>query len=237
MKGESRGELHNPTDIAILENDDIIVADSGNFRLQIFRPHGRLKHVFNTKAKPLYVACDHEYNMYISTDKRTVEIYDQSRTLVDEFHVDGNSQGTSPLPIAINEDSNIIVCDISDNKIKTYSFDGKLMHQFEPQGSQEGLACQMSSACLNPMGQILVADALNHTVNLYSDTGEFISEVLRPTDELGSVQGCAMGPEGHLVVTESSINGPHCLKIFRYGTCICHRSRGGSSKRTTPSTT
>jgi tripartite motif-containing protein 2/3 len=224
----------SPTDLAVLENDDIVVADSGNNRVQIFRPQGRLKHIFNTKAKVIYVAVDQQSNVYCSTVDGTIEIYDRNRQLTREFPV-GTGQGQCAFPIAVTYNEEIIVCDTQANIVKVYTNEGKMFHQFIPSSEDDSLGIQMTAIALDPAGQILIADGLNHVVNLYSSNGTLLSQVLRPTDDLGSVQALSVGPEGHILVTEYTTNGPHCVKIFRYGSCICHRSRGGSSKRTTPS--
>lgn len=66
---------------------------------------------------------------------------------------------------------------------------------------------------------------------MYSDKGELLRRLVGPTDGCGAVQRCVVGPEGHLITTEFSANGLHCLKIYRYKDCQCHKTRPGSSKR------
>ena len=66
---------------------------------------------------------------------------------------------------------------------------------------------------------------------MFTEKGIFIKQLVGPTDGCGAVQQCAPGPEGHLITTECSTNNIHCLKIYRYKPCECHRYRPGSSKR------
>lgn len=74
-------------------------------------------------------------------------------------------------------------------------------------------------------------------VSMYTDKGQFIKQLVGPTDGCGSVQQCTAGPEGHLITTEYSTNGIHCMKIYRFKDCECHSYRPGSSKRPqTPNT-
>jgi len=68
--------------------------------------------------------------------------------------------------------------------------------------------------CFTPTDQVVVADALNHTVNLYTERGILLQQLLCPTDNVGTVQTCTLGPEGHLIITEYSIMGEHCMKIL-----------------------
>ena len=234
-RGSFRAEFLNPTDVATLDNDDVVIADNGNCRIQIFRPHGRLKHFFSTKAKPVYIACDNEFNIIVSTAERTIEIYDNGRHMIGGFALAPPTEGPiTGLPVAVTESGEIVICDTSCNRVMTFSFDGKLLNQFEVVAAGQGLGMKVGGIALNPIGQIIVIDSLNHTANLYSDRGVLIQRLLSPADDLGAAQSCAVSPEGHLVVTEFSLTGPHVLKIFRYGECECHRTRGGTSKRNTP---
>ena len=204
--------------------------------MQIFRPHGRLKHYFSTQAKPVYVACDNEFNIIVSTAERTIEIFDNGRQPVGGFSLgpptaDGPIAG---LPIAVTESGEIVVCDTSCNVVKTYSYDGQLLSQFQAAAAGEGLGLKVGGMAMNPIGHIILIDSLNHTANLYSDRGVLIQRLLSPADDLGAAQSCAVSPEGHLVLTEFSLTGTHAMKIFRYGECECHRTKGGTSKRNTP---
>ena len=234
-KGSFRGEFLSPNDVTAMENDDVVVADTGNCRIQIFRPSGRLKHYFSTNAKPVYVACDTSFNVFVSTSERTIEIYDAGRELLDEFSLGAPAEGPPcALPIAVNGSGEIVVCDVSCNVVRVYSMSGEILSQFRIVAAGPGLQLKVSGIALNPIGQLIVIDSLNHTANLYSDRGVLLQRLLAPSDELGAAHSCAVGPEGHLIVAEFSLNGPHMVKVFRYGDCECHRSRGGTSKRNTP---
>ena len=227
-KGKEKGEFNQPTDVAVMDNGRIVVADSKNKRIQVFMEDSSFTYMFPTNEEPCYVTCDKSYNIIVSSMKRTVEVYRRQGALRQTFTLPSTGSPL-PTPIAANNSNNLVVCDIADGKIKTFSYSGQLLNQFEPQSNQEGIACQPSGIALNPLGQILVADGLNHCVNLYSETGTLLLEVVNPSDEMGPVNTCAVGPEGHLVVSEFSSNGVHCVKVFRYTECKCHRTRPGSS--------
>ena len=234
-KGTFRGEFLNPNDVTIMENDDVVVADTGNCRIQIFRPHGRLKHYFSTNEKPVFIACDTSFNIIVSTSNRTIEVYDVSRDLVSEFSLGAPAEGSPcALPVAVNGAGEIIVCDVSCNIVRAYSLEGEVLSQFRIVAAGEGLHLKVAGIALNPIGQLIVIDSLNHTANLYSDGGVLLQRLLAPSDDLGAAHSCAVGPEGHLIVAEYSLTGPQTVKVFRYGDCECHRSRGGTSKRNTP---
>lgn len=232
-KGRGEGQFNEPIGVAVMFNGDFAVADRRNKRVQVFDSEFNFKFAFGTVDPPFYVACDDDYAIIVSTEAGTVEVYRRQGKLWQRFSV-----GTSvPCPVAVNEKQEVIVADIKNNMVKFYTYTGKLLYQFQPVGSAEGLACSPTGLCLNPVGQILITDGLNHTVNLYTERGALVEQLVGPTDDAGSGQACAVGPEGHLVTTEFTTNGAHCLKIFRYRDCECHKQRPNSSKKSTRSDT
>ena len=136
--------------------------------------------------------------------------------------------------ICVNNKSEVLVCDPVDGLIKYFTYDGRLLYRFSPSSTGEGLTMVPSGICIDRTGEVIVADSLNHTVNVYSERGSLLKQAICPADAAGAIQTCAIGEEGHLIVTEFSISGPHSVKIFRYRPCYCHITRPGSSKRRTP---
>jgi hypothetical protein len=233
-KGSGDGQFNEPTGVTELPNGDIAVADKGNKRIQVFSQDGEFKFQFPTAHQPFCIASDSDFNMAVSTYKQTVEVYRRGGKLLHTFPISGKSRERCGAQICINDNSEIVVCDVANSLIKFFTYEGKLLYKFEPKSDNTNLAVMANSMCLNPLGQVLVADSLNHTMNLYTERGVLLQQLLCPTDDAGSTQACAVGPEGHLVTTEFSITGEHCVKIFRYRECHCHLTRPGSSKRRTP---
>ena len=230
-KGKGPGEFKQPTDVAVMKNGRIVVADSKNKRIQVFSEDYQFKYMFSTSSEPYYVTCDKNHNIVVSTLRRTVEIYRRQGALRHKFELPHQGSPLCAPIVASPTKEEVTVCDIADGMIKTYNYSGEQLSSFRPESSTEGLASQPCSLALGPQGQILVADNLNHCVNAYSETGTFMSQVVNPSDSVGPVVACAVGPEGHLLLTEYSLNGIHCIKVFRYKDCECHRQRPGSAKR------
>lgn len=230
-KGRDDDQFLEPTGVAVLQNGRIVVADRKLKCFKVFSEGGRFRHSVSTKAEPFYVAADSEDNIVVSTTKKTIEVYRRQGSFWKEFSLGAGGDDFAPCPIAVNDKYEVIVCDRSDSKIKFYTFSGKLLYEFEPSGALPGLATMPASVCLNPKGEILVADTLNHAVNLYSERGKLLEQVLCPTDDAGALQAIAVGPQGNINVTEFSVKGPHCLKVFRYMEIEGRPVRPGSSKR------
>ena len=217
-------------------NGDLAVADRKNKRIQVFDASGKFKYKFPTKHEPYSVTVDTKDNIIVGTVARSIEIYNENGDLIKQWKI-GPVNGTlSIVWVSVNlYKDEIYVSDPEDKKIKCYTDTGKLLYQFEPNGG-ESTAVHPNAIAINDTGQIILVDGLNHTVNLYDDKGTLLNVILGPVDDTGSVQAIAPTFIGHLVVTEFTCNGPHCLKVFRYRDCECHRTKPPSSKRRTPTT-
>ncbi|KAK7493036.1 hypothetical protein BaRGS_00015766 [Batillaria attramentaria] len=239
--GSAPGEFNEPTDVVELPNGDLAVADRKNRRVQVFTEGGEFRSEFPVKGEPYSLACDRSYNLAVSTISRTVELFSGHQfQRVTSFSVPSRVKSkknvSCPMPICVNGSNEIIVSDPADAYIKVLNFEGKLLRRFKPHAHARSLAAVPGGIHVTVLGQILIADTLNHVVNIYTDTGLFLKQVVGPTDDVGCLNALAVGPEGHLVITESSLTGDHCVKIMRYRECPCHEGKTPTSKKRTPAT-
>ena len=237
-QGKGPGEFNQPTGVAEMSNERIVVADRKNKRVQILTPLGTARLLLSTGEEPFSVCCTKDDTIIASTFKGSIMIFDKDGYLKTKFPiVDSLTEGSPPCYVAVNDRNEIIVSDPKTRTITTFTMKGQSIQTFEPICNRDGLSCSPTGICVNPLNQILVADGLNHTVNLYSECGTLLQELIGPNDGAGAVQQCAVGPEGHLVVIEYTTNGAHSIKVFRYRECECHRTRPGSSKKRSAAST
>ncbi|KAK2159158.1 hypothetical protein LSH36_157g03049 [Paralvinella palmiformis] len=240
-KGSGLAQFREPSGLALLNNGYLAVADRRNRRIQILKESGEFKFQFQTVDEPFYACSDALDNIVVSTTSGHVEVYRRSAKLQHRFRISGQDSESykismAPCPIAVNNKDEVIVINGDSGIIQYYTYAGELLYQFEPVPANPGLACYPSGLAVTSAGEILVADSLNHVVNAYSERGTLLATLIQPTDGAGSVQSLAVGPEGHLVTGEYSVNGEHCVKVYRYKDCSCHRERPGSAKKRTPET-
>ena len=241
-KGAGPGQFREPSGVALMTNGSIVVADRKNKRVQVLTDEGEFIYEIKTVHEPFYVCCDALNNIIVSTTTGYIEIYRRSASLQQRFQIPGltrKGQKTimAACPMAINNKDEVIISHGINRSIQYYSYAGQLLYEFEAVSTQQGLACQAAGMCVNTAGQVIVADSLNHVIQLYSERGSLLEVLAGPMDSTGSVQSVAIGAEGHLLVSEYSVSGTHCVKIFRYRECECHRTRPGSAKKSTSATT
>ncbi|XP_041354251.1 tripartite motif-containing protein 2-like [Gigantopelta aegis] len=231
-KGKDAGQFNEPTGVCELPNGDLVIADRRNKRVQVFTSDGNFKYMFPTVQEPYGITSNSIPNIIVSTVSKQIEVYERTGKRVHIFTIGGKCAAVSPVQICTNDKNEIIVCDPDDCLVKFYTLDGDAVHQFQPDSPGVGQAVVPGGICMNRVQQVLVADSLNHTVNSYLEKGAFVERIVCPTDDVGTIQAICCGPEGHLVTTEFSVSKEHCLKIFRYLECECHRARPPSCKRT-----
>lgn len=155
------------------------------------------------------------------------------------------------LCMAIDGRDRLYVTDRHSERVWVLSRTGRVLGEVPLTLPDSALHCTPTAIALGPLDTLLVADGMNHVVLSYR-TGlddqrtnarillhdlkmleerereptlaeaSFAGVVLQPSDGLGAVQALTSTPEGHLVTTEYSANGRHCLKVFRFLRCKCH---------------
>ncbi|XP_005101274.1 E3 ubiquitin-protein ligase TRIM71 [Aplysia californica] len=235
-QGQGNEEFNEPCDVLELPNGDIAVADKKNKRVQVLTEDLKFKYSMPIAGEPFSLGCDRDMNVAVATTRKEIFIFNSyDRVMLHHFPVGakGKSSG-APIQISMSNDSEILVSDPEDGHVYLYTLEGRCFCRFSPEAHSAGLSVMAGDVCFTPLGQILVVDVLNHVINVYTDNGEFLQQVLVPTDDVGSVHSLALGLEGHLVVSEFSVGGDHCIKIFRYRQCPCHEGKTPGSKKRTP---
>jgi DNA-binding beta-propeller fold protein YncE len=242
-------EFRQPSSVVVPAfGSTIVVADREDRRIQVFTKdmtspyHERLR-TFNTVNEPHSLAFDElREQILVGTTLATVEIYDKFTssdvTLVHQFsvHAEGTvtarehrSKKTSLCPVQIavtnTKPQTVLVLDQVLGVVSYYTYDGRLIYHFNPSHDRAtyDLAFTPAGLAVDQIGQIIISDGLNQAVGLFDDRGRLVRYVVDPgARDAGPVQAVTVGPEGHFVCTEYSLNGPHCVKVWKYRECPCH---------------
>ena len=231
--GSETGQFNNPLDVKVFPNDDVIVADYRNSRIQVFDcANNKFVCAFATKGKPMYVACDDDYNTVTSTDMFTIEVYNKKQQMLGQFRFEYIAPSLAlKCPLVGTYSGKIIICDTNLNVVRTYDFDGTLQLEVKLLPFLAGLGLDIGAITTDAAGNLIVIDTLNHTINCYSSSGEMMELMLYPPNELGAAQSCTVSPEGHIIATEYSLTGEHVVKVFRFIDCACHHNKPGKRPR------
>jgi len=100
---------------------------------------------------------------------------------VTEISMDGNTIGAfshddfiEPIAVAINDDGDVLVADNGVGAVMVFESCGKLKKTIGKKGGKKGDFKEMSSLCIGPGGEIIVADT---RIIVFNAQGEFLQEI------------------------------------------------------------
>jgi DNA-binding beta-propeller fold protein YncE len=185
-RGTGKGEFDSPTGIAVDPNGNILVADTGNGRIEKFAPDGTFIASIQQLEAPSGIATDRAGNIYVS------EI--GSRHRVQKRGPDGTFIAAwapglyGPRKIAIGPDDSIYVVDSGRNRIVKVSADGQVFASWGTEGSGDGQFRGVSSVAVDPTTKkVYVADSINSRIQVFDSNGKFLSKW--PVPEWGKAMG------------------------------------------------
>jgi DNA-binding beta-propeller fold protein YncE len=212
--GTDEGQFHSPTGMCVDGNGNILVADTGNGRVEKFSPTGTFLSIIGAKgsgrgqlADPNGIAIDRSGNIYVA------EIGSNSRIL--KLGPDGTFVAEwapalyGPRRIAIGPDDSIYVVDSGRNRIVKFSPDGQVLASWGSEGSGDGQFSGLSSVAVDPTtDRVYVADPLNRRIQVFDSNGKFLTKwaVLEWGQPLG-FEDLAIDPErGRLYASSAHMN-------------------------------
>ena len=131
-RGTAPGEFNLPRDVAVAPDDTVYVVDSGNFRVQKFRPDGTLISVFGAIgrqggqfSRPKEVAVDAAGNVYVvDAAFGNFQIFSPEGQLLlavgGRSGKDGPAKYMLPSGIAVGDDGRVYVVDQYFRKVDIY---------------------------------------------------------------------------------------------------------------------
>lgn len=226
--GEGDGQFRVPVGVAVAPDGSIIVADSGNNRIQVFSPEG----VFLRKqgspgsgdgqfSGPKGVAVAPDGAIIVAdTGNYRIQVLGADGQFIRKFGSYGleNGQFGNARSVAVASEGTIVVGDSLWERIQVFGADGTFLRRFGSGGTSDG---QFKSAYPDGMsvsaaadGSILVADAGNDRIQVFSGDGTFIRKFGfggAGADQIDCPTGIALTPTGQVVITD---NGNARLQCF-----------------------
>ena len=178
-KGSGKGEFDSPTAIAVDSSGNILVADTGNGRIEKFSPTGTFVTSIGQFEAPNGIAIDHTGNIYVAEigSKHRVQKLGPDGTFIAQW-----APGLyGPRRIAIGPDDSVYVVDSGHNRIVKFSPDGQVLASWGSEGSGDGQFKGFSSVATDPINnKVYVADSLNSRIQVFDSDGKFLTKWLVP---------------------------------------------------------
>jgi DNA-binding beta-propeller fold protein YncE len=183
-KGIGRGQFNSPTGIAVDGSGNVLVADTGNGRIEKFSPTGAFLSIIGTKgsgqgqfAQPNGIAIDRVGDIYVADagNHRVLKLKPDG-TFIAEWK--GPELGFyGPRRIAVGPDDSIYVVDQGHNRITKFSPGGEVLASWGSKGSGDGQFDDPTSVAVDPItNKVYVADPRNKRIQLFDSTGRFLTK-------------------------------------------------------------
>ena len=187
-RGTENGQFDSPTGIAVDSHGNILVADTGNNRVEKFSPTGAFLSIIGTKgsedgqlAEPNGIAVDKADNIYVAeVGNHRVQKLAADGTVLAEWK--GPAPGFyGPRRIAIGPDDSIYVVDQGRARIVKFSPDGEVLTTWGSSGTGDGQFNDHTSVAVDPKtNKVYVADPINKRIQVFNSNGQFLTKWLVP---------------------------------------------------------
>jgi DNA-binding beta-propeller fold protein YncE len=179
--GVGTGKFDSPTGIAVDPNGNILVADTGNGRIQKFSSSGTSLSTIGTKGSgrgqlglPRGIAIDRAGNIYVAdASNGRVQKLAPNGTFIAEW-----APGLyGPGRIAIGPDDSIYVADQGLFRIVKFSPDGRVITTWGSKGNADGQFADDASVAVDPTSnKVYVADPINSRIQVFDSGGKFLTK-------------------------------------------------------------
>ncbi len=196
-QGRREGEFINPRGLALDEEGNIYVADTGNDRLQIFDPQGDFLMAIADErfVRPRYIALDDAGRVYVTDSSERVHVLNARGDPLQSFGRKGSlpSQFSDIAGLALDAAGELYVVDSFNRRVQKFSLLAGLLFTFGDEGEQWELLSRPEGIALDSEGNVYVSDTGNHRVRVYTPSGVFLrsfgAEVSEPRDIAVDQQG------------------------------------------------
>lgn len=178
--GVMEGQFTEPSGVAVNAQNDIIVADTNNHRIQIFDNEGRFKFQFGECGKrdgqllyPNRVAVVKSSGDIIVTERsptHQIQVYTQYGQFVRKF---GANILQHPRGVTVDNKGRIIVVECKVMRVIIFDQMGNALHKF---GCSKHLEFP-NGVVVNDKQEIFISDNRAHCVKVFSYEGQFLRQI------------------------------------------------------------
>ena len=210
--------LKCPWGVAVNEEDEIAVSDTGNHKIHLFKSDGTHVKSFGGKGAqhgefdfPSGIAY-HGDNIIVAEQRnQRVQVLSRQGECLRHFGGEGSldHQLNYPTGLSIDSDGNIIVADKLNKLIKIFSTDGQFLNKLGTEGS-----FTKPFHCIQHDSYLIVSDNGDHSVKILDKKGNFLYKFGRRGNADGEYNEpfcLSMNKTGHLLVCDS---GNHRIQVF-----------------------
>jgi len=206
--------------------DDIVIADTGNNRIQVFQPDGTwvMNFGYYNLTLPMGVCTDSNGNYYVAdSGANRIVKFNTLGVFVDSWGTLGQDDGefVQPCYIVADSNDNLYVADRGNSRIQKFDTAGNFITKWgtnggvpdpdplENWGIGDGDLFLPIGLAVDSSDNIWVADSSNNRIQKFTSSGVFVEKIgifSGTTGNFFSPQGIAVSSNGTLYVADGLLN-------------------------------
>jgi len=227
-KGRGKKQLLNAMGIAVDDEGNVYVADSGNHRIQIFDYNGKWINTFDLPRKtghkpsdPTDVAVNSAGDRcyVVDNDNHTILMYNKNGSqLLRQWGERGEILGKFRYPffISVGQNGAVAVVDLLNTRVQVFDPEGKFIHLVGDWGVDRGEFYRPKGITIDKNNRILVSDSVLGVIQIFDPQGNFLSVLGNKEGEILRFKtpvGIDIDHNSRLYVVEMSLNRVRAFKL------------------------
>jgi len=218
-QGGNAGQFNYPCGLTYLNDNEILIADQGNNRIQqvdvetgtvvkikSFGKHGQGKGEF---LHPVDVCLDEHHRIVVTElSNNRIQVMTQEGETIAIFGDSGPEKLKYPIS-CISYKNMFLVSDGGNNCINAFDQSGTFLYKFGKTGNQDGQFDFSHGMLLDSSNNLLVCDYNNNRVQQFSLDGRFTGKT---TTDLPCPTEIVTAPDGRILVTSYTAKKVYILK-------------------------
>ena len=218
--GDKDGQLNKPDDVTFLNNDEILVADKGNHRIQQLNVQtGNFVKSFGKEGSG-----DGEFknpaSVCITSDGRFIVVVDRNNSRIQVFTLDGEpvfkfgDSGPERLdrPVScVCYEEKFIVTDKNNNCVKVFDGKGQFLYKFGEKGNGDGQMNRPFGLCVDKNNNVFLCNTGNSRIQRFTLEGTLTGKTNTNIQYEGLSRVATM-LDGRILVTDFNGKEVYILK-------------------------
>ena len=212
--GSNAGQLQGSVNVAFLNDDEILVADELNHRIQQFNVRsGKFVKSFGKKGtgdgefrNPSSVCMDNKGQVVVTEfNNNRIQVLTKDGVPVFKF---GDREPTLNHPLGCVFHRNMFIVSDRDNHcLKVYDGSGRFLHKIGEEGEADGQLKAPWGLCVDKYDNVLVCDKGNNRIQQFTIEGRFTGKHI-----VNKQWGITTTTDGSILFSESSTNNVFIIK-------------------------
>ena len=172
-EGSGDGMFMYPLGVAVSDRDEIVVADQGNHRVQVFDSNGIFLRSFGHEGEnagefksPIGISINKDRQIFVTERNHRIQIFSWEGRLLGSFG--GKGSLCQYWSLSLDRTGNVIVADPGNRLIKIFTPDGKFVMKIGGQGY-----FSYPVHCVQCGEYFIVSDRDEHCIKVFNREGHF----------------------------------------------------------------